>query len=83
MLVYDNTKNTILEGFGITPERQTELVEEYIHGSRGDILERICNDETLPPNEKCLLLVDLGTKLVTDTVNRLIEEHGQAPDSVT
>jgi hypothetical protein len=60
-LIYDNTKNTFLEGFGVTQERAEELKEQYIHGSRGDCLDRICNSTDLPPNEQYLLLVTLGS----------------------
>lgn len=71
-MIYDNSKNTILEGFGVTPERLNELREFYIHGSRGDILERICNSDGLAPNEKDLLLVTVGTLLVSQHIDDAI-----------
>jgi hypothetical protein len=68
-MIYDNSKPTILTGFGVTDEEKNILVDEYIHGSRGDILDRICNDETMPPNIKALLLVEFGVRLVFDEVD--------------
>lgn len=75
--IYDNTKNTILEGFNTSPDRMDALVELYIHGGRGDCLERICNDPALDEKEKCLLLIDLGAKIALQGVEDKLNEAAQ------
>jgi hypothetical protein len=67
-LIYDPDKLNILDGFGITPERMNKLAEEYIHGSRGDVISRIVHDKTLPPNERYALLINVGVRLVESVV---------------
>lgn len=72
--IFDADKLTILEGFGISTERMNLLIEKYIHGSRNDIIVRIVNDESLPPNERYALLINLGVLLV----GVVVEEMGTA-----
>lgn len=72
-MIYNPEKLTIIDGFDITPERHQELMQRYIHGSRGDILARICNapDSDLPPNERYSLLVAVGSMLVASTIEEI------------
>ena len=76
LLTYDYNADTILQGFGLSEEHQKKLVEKYFSGSRSQILNRICNDNTeLSDSEKYSLLVEFGSRLVLDEVNLMTEEH--------
>lgn len=71
--VYDPEALTLIDGFGISVERHRHLMSYYVHGSRGETLDRICNapDEELPPNERYALLVAVGSALVSSTIEEI------------
>lgn len=82
-LIYDPDKSTIMAGFGLTEERMNKLLAEYVHGSRADVIYRIVESKTLPPNERYALLIALGTKLVENVILEMQEQSGFIPQALT
>lgn len=70
-MTYNEEALSVLDGYGITKERRDELIENYIHGSRAEVLGRISNSEDLPPNEQHMLLIEVGVRLVCSTVEEM------------
>lgn len=64
-MIFDPTKDTLRDSFGISDERLKELVDKYMVGSYGEILSLVLNEKTdMTESEKAFFLIDFGVKMV-------------------
>lgn len=64
-MIFDPTKDTLRDSFGISDERLKELVDKYMVGSYGEILSLVLNEKTdMTEAEKAFFLIDFGVKMV-------------------
>lgn len=81
--VYNPKKDTIFEGFGMTREAAQQLAGRYLsEGSYSDILDRIVNDEDLPPNQQAYLLIEFGVRMTFNEIAHRAEAE-QNDDALT
>lgn len=64
-MIFDPTKDTLRDSFGISDERLEELIDKYMVGSYGEILSLVLNEKTdMTEGEKAFFLIDFGVKMV-------------------
>lgn len=76
--MFDQNKADMWESFGISLDRHKELLENYIHGSLGDCIDRIhgdAKDGQLADNETFFLLIALGIRCTEHFIADVDEKY--------